>query len=80
MKARLPRTIDAIVNIFSCTLFFVFTNSASVSIFWEKILRMKPVIGRVRVDSYGCDVIVNHPDEKAEISPNLVCNCCYTAK
>jgi hypothetical protein len=36
------------------------------------MLRMKTVIGRERLESCGCDVVVpNHPDEKSEISPNL---------
>lgn len=47
-------------------------TSASVSTFREKSLRIKTVIGRERTESCGCDVVVvNHPDEKAEISPNI---------
>lgn len=53
-------------------------TSASASIFWEKSLRIKTVIGRKRIESCGCDVVLNHPDEKAEMSE--YCNCYYIAK
>lgn len=63
--------IFLVVHHFLC-LIMKYRNFCKCLNIWEKMLRMKTVIGRERIESCGCAVVVlNHPDRKAEISPNL---------